>query len=160
MHEHHPTVYTEKFNLCTTQANLDNPALRKRIVAFVRALITAAQRLKDDPQSGWKLVAQTAKLDIDTVSGAWPRFKYPGARPLFIYIKNAHANAIPAVRAYAAEWVGRYHGRGRRGRRRLRAWHLRRARSHGRISVRGPPVRRRLFPYPFSRSSRSPTRCS
>jgi len=24
-------------------------------------------------------------------------FKYPGARPLYIYIKNAHANAIPAV---------------------------------------------------------------
>ena len=73
-----PAVYTEKFNLCTTQANLDNPALRQRIVAFVRALITAAQRLKDDPQSGWRLVARTAKLDIDTVSGAWPRFKYPG----------------------------------------------------------------------------------
>src|SRR4051812_24423695 len=71
-------VYTEKFNLCTTQANLDNPQLRKKIVAFVRALITASQRLKDDPQSGWKLVAQTAKLDIDTVSGAWPRFNYPG----------------------------------------------------------------------------------
>src|SRR3954463_14345271 len=32
-------------------------------------------------------------------------FKYPGARPLFIYIKNAHANAIPAVRAYAAEFT-------------------------------------------------------
>lgn len=73
-----PAVYTEKFNLCTVQANLDNPELRKRIVAFVRALITAAQRLKDDPQSGWRLVARTAKLDIDTVSGAWPRFKYPG----------------------------------------------------------------------------------
>jgi len=73
-----PAVYTEKFNLSTTQANLDDPELRKRIVAFVRALITAAQRLKDDPQSGWKLVAQTAKLDIDTVSGAWPRFNYPG----------------------------------------------------------------------------------
>ncbi len=73
-----PAVYTEKFNLCTSQANLDNPELRSRIVAFVRVLITAAQRLKDDPQSAWRLVAQTAKLDIDTVSGAWPRFKYPG----------------------------------------------------------------------------------
>ena len=73
-----PVVYTEKFNLCTTRANLDNPALRKRIVAFVRALITAAQRLKDDPQAGWRLVAKTAKLDIDTVSSTWPRFNYPG----------------------------------------------------------------------------------
>ncbi len=73
-----PAVYTEKFNLSTTQANLDDPELRKRIVAFVRALIAAAQRLKNDPQCGWKLVAQTAGLDIDTVSGAWPRFHYPG----------------------------------------------------------------------------------
>jgi phosphate transport system substrate-binding protein len=36
-----------------------------------------------------------------TISG----FKYPGARPLYIYIKNAHATAIPAVRAYAAEFT-------------------------------------------------------
>ncbi|MEO6198595.1 MAG: substrate-binding domain-containing protein [Sphingomicrobium sp.] len=32
-------------------------------------------------------------------------FQYPGARPLFVYIKNAHAGAIPAVRAYAAEFT-------------------------------------------------------
>jgi phosphate transport system substrate-binding protein len=32
-------------------------------------------------------------------------FKYPGARPLYIYIKNAHAGAIPAVRAYVAEFT-------------------------------------------------------
>jgi len=32
-------------------------------------------------------------------------FKYPGARPLYIYIKNAHAGAIPAVKAYAAEFT-------------------------------------------------------
>jgi len=32
-------------------------------------------------------------------------FRYPGARPLYIYIKNAHANAIPAVRAFAAEFT-------------------------------------------------------
>lgn len=37
----------------------------------------------------------------DTISS----FKYPGARPLYIYIKNAHAGAIPAVRAYAAEFT-------------------------------------------------------
>src|SRR5688572_2375351 len=62
-----PAVYTEKFNLCTTQANLDDPAMRTRIVAFVRALIAAAQRLKREPQVGWKLVARTAKLDAETV---------------------------------------------------------------------------------------------
>ena len=75
---HDPSIYTEKFNLCTTQANLDDPALRQRIVAFVRALVTAAQRLKHEPQVGWRLVAQAAKLDMDTVSSAWPYLNYPG----------------------------------------------------------------------------------
>lgn len=73
-----PAIYTEKFNLCTTQANLDNPALRQRIVTFVQALIAAAQRLKHEPQVGWRLVAQAAKLDTDTVSSAWPYLNYPG----------------------------------------------------------------------------------
>ena len=51
------------------------------------------------------------KLRGITVNGVSPTyatisaFKYPGARPLYIYIKNAHANAIPAVRAYAAEFT-------------------------------------------------------
>lgn len=73
-----PAVYTEKFNLCTRQANLDDPALRARIVAFVRALITAARRLKDEPEAGWRRVAQAAELDIETVRGSWRRFHYPG----------------------------------------------------------------------------------
>ena len=73
-----PAVYTEKFNLCTTQANLEHPPLRQRIVAFVQALIAAAQRLKHEPQAGWRLVAQAAGLDMDTVRAAWPCLNYPG----------------------------------------------------------------------------------
>ncbi len=51
------------------------------------------------------------KLKGIAVNGVTPTyesissFKYPGARPLYIYIKNAHANAIPAVRAFAAEFT-------------------------------------------------------
>jgi NitT/TauT family transport system substrate-binding protein len=101
-----PAVYTEKFNLCTTQANLDNPELRGRIVDFVRASITAARRLKDDPQSGWKLVAQAAKLDIDTVSGAWLRFKYPGTL----------ATDLLDVFARQEVWIAKVQGRAPRTR--------------------------------------------
>lgn len=32
-------------------------------------------------------------------------FKYPGARPLYLYVKNAHVAAIPAVRAFVAEFT-------------------------------------------------------
>ena len=46
-----------------------------------------------------------------TINGVAPTydsiasFKYPGARPLFIYVKNAHLGAIPAIRAYVAEFT-------------------------------------------------------
>jgi NitT/TauT family transport system substrate-binding protein len=73
-----PAVYTEKFNLCTRKANLEDAELRKRIVAFVQALITAAQHLKTDPERGMQLVAGTAGLDAETVRGAWPCLHYPG----------------------------------------------------------------------------------
>jgi phosphate transport system substrate-binding protein len=32
-------------------------------------------------------------------------FAYPGARPLFIYVKNAHMRAIPGLDAFVQEWV-------------------------------------------------------
>lgn len=32
-------------------------------------------------------------------------FSYPGARPLYIYVKNAHAAAIPGIRQYVAEFT-------------------------------------------------------
>jgi NitT/TauT family transport system substrate-binding protein len=73
-----PAVYTEKFNLCTTQANLEDVPLRQRIVDFVRALIAATQRLKHEPEAGWRLVARAAGLDMDTVRVAWPYLSYPG----------------------------------------------------------------------------------
>ena len=57
------------------------------------------------------LEENTSKLKGIAVNGVQPTyasissFQYPGARPLYIYIKNAHARAIPAVRAYAAEFT-------------------------------------------------------
>lgn len=31
-------------------------------------------------------------------------FAYPGARPLYVYVKNAHLDAIPGLREYIAQW--------------------------------------------------------
>jgi NitT/TauT family transport system substrate-binding protein len=73
-----PAVYTEKFNLCTTAGNLSDIRLRPRIVAFVRALMEAAQRLRHEPAPGWALVAEAARLDIEIVRSAWPYLDYPG----------------------------------------------------------------------------------
>jgi len=32
-------------------------------------------------------------------------FDYPGARPLYVYVKKAHMRAIPGLDAYLQEWV-------------------------------------------------------
>ena len=51
------------------------------------------------------------KLKGITINGVGPSyetissFKYPGSRPLYVYVKNAHAQAIPAVRAFVAEFT-------------------------------------------------------
>lgn len=46
-----------------------------------------------------------------TVNGVEPtyenisQFKYVGARAMFIYVKNAHLDAIPGLREFVGEWV-------------------------------------------------------
>jgi sulfonate transport system substrate-binding protein len=101
-----PAVYTEKFNLCTRQANLDDPAMRARLVAFVRALITAARQLKSEPEIGWRLVAKAAQLDIDTVRGSWPCFNYP----------DTLATDLLDVFERQEPWIARIQGRAPRTR--------------------------------------------
>ncbi len=32
-------------------------------------------------------------------------FEYPGARPLFVYVKKAHLDAIPGLKEYLAQWT-------------------------------------------------------
>ena len=52
-----------------------------------------------------------SKLKGVAINGVQPTydsiatFKYPGARPLYIYVKNAHVRAIPAIRAFVAEFT-------------------------------------------------------
>jgi phosphate transport system substrate-binding protein len=51
------------------------------------------------------------KLQAHTMDGVAPTyenistFKYPDARPLYIYVKKAHLDAIPGLRDYLAEWT-------------------------------------------------------
>ncbi len=55
------------------------------------------------------LEENTDKLKGVSINGVAPSyqsiagFKYPGSRPLYMYIKNAHARAIPAIKAYVTE---------------------------------------------------------
>ncbi len=51
-------------------------------------------KLQDLPMNGVK----ATYANIST-------FKYPGARPLYVYVKKAHLNAIPGLKEYIAEWT-------------------------------------------------------
>lgn len=73
-----PALYAEQFCLCSSEAKLQDAALRPKIVAFVHALIAATKALQRDPQPAQRLVAETASLDMITVTDAWPHLSYPG----------------------------------------------------------------------------------
>jgi phosphate transport system substrate-binding protein len=57
------------------------------------------------------LEENAAKIKGIAINGVVPTydsiasFKYPGARPLYVYIKNAHVRAIPAIRPFIAEFA-------------------------------------------------------
>jgi phosphate transport system substrate-binding protein len=115
------------------EANPGMAALKKADEAKFKAICTAVredggyveagendnlivQKIEGNPGTigifGYSHLAENQdRLRGITVNGVTPNyetiasFKYPGARPLYIYIKNAHAGAIPAVRAYAAEFT-------------------------------------------------------
>ena len=74
------------------------------------------QKLESNPNTlgffGYSFLEENlSQLKGVSINGVQPTyetistFKYPGARPLYIYVKNAHARAIPAARAYAAEFT-------------------------------------------------------
>ncbi len=52
-----------------------------------------SDKLNDLPMSG-------IEASYETISN----FTYPGARPLYIYVKKAHFDAIPGLKQYVAEW--------------------------------------------------------
>ena len=101
-----PAVYTEKFNLCARAESLEDGEMRARIVAFVRALIAAAERLNEAPDEAQRLVARAAQLDMNVVRAAWPYLHYPGT--LAPDLLDTFARQEP--------WIARVQGRQPRSR--------------------------------------------
>jgi len=74
------------------------------------------QKIEGDPKAvgvfGYSFLEENKDLLIgNTMDGIVPTyasisdFSYPGARPLYIYVKAAHAKAIPGIRAFMAEFA-------------------------------------------------------
>ncbi|PTR12716.1 MULTISPECIES: substrate-binding domain-containing protein [unclassified Novosphingobium] len=73
------------------------------------------QKIEANPKAigifGFSYVESNAdRIKGLTMSGITPtyetisNFSYPGARPLYIYVKKAHLKAIPGLQAYVTQW--------------------------------------------------------
>jgi phosphate transport system substrate-binding protein len=78
--------------------------------------ILIVQKLEANPKAigifGFSYLEENAnRLNGLTMSGVTPTyasisdFSYPGARPLYIYVKAAHLDAIKGLREFVAEWA-------------------------------------------------------
>ena len=71
-------VYRELFGLYATVATLANPAKRGEVVAFVRALLRASERIRGRPSDAWPLVAASTGYDAALIEKVWHHEGYPG----------------------------------------------------------------------------------
>jgi len=69
-------IYRELFNLNTTAGALADPEKRRSIVALMRAIIAANQRMKHNPAEGHAVVARSGGYTIEEVAQSWPHHSF------------------------------------------------------------------------------------
>lgn len=74
-------IYRELYNLNSTAANLADPEMRPRIVAFVVALLDAVEAIASDPAEAQALVSATSGLSLEEVARSWPHLSFRAALP-------------------------------------------------------------------------------
>src|SRR6187551_3980870 len=74
-------VYAELFNLNTTAGALADPVKRAQIVRFVRAVIDATARLRQDPTKAQQLSVEAGKFAPEDVAESWEHHRF-NASPL------------------------------------------------------------------------------
>jgi sulfonate transport system substrate-binding protein len=73
------SVYRELFNLHATAAALADPAMRRSIVEFVRAVGEATEALRADPVPYWPHVASVIGYSVEEIESSWPEMEFPAA---------------------------------------------------------------------------------
>ncbi len=71
-------AYREMVNVNTTAENLADPDKRAAIVAFVKTLIVAADRVTNDPQSVWPIMEREMGFAPDLIERSWFIQEYKG----------------------------------------------------------------------------------
>lgn len=71
------SVYREVFNLHARAPDLADPAKRRSIVRFLRALIDATDALKQNPQSYWPHISSVTRFTVEEIGMGWPEMEFP-----------------------------------------------------------------------------------
>ena len=72
------SVYREVFNLHSTAEKLKDPAIRKQIVAYVKALTKAENVFTSKPESVYSRVASATRVNEGVLKAVWPIHKFNG----------------------------------------------------------------------------------
>jgi sulfonate transport system substrate-binding protein len=71
------SVYREVFNLHARATDLADPAKRRSIVEFVRAVARATEALENDPEAYWPQVSSITSFTLEEISWGWPEMQFP-----------------------------------------------------------------------------------
>lgn len=71
------SVYREVFNLHARAPDLADPAKRRSIVAFVRAVAEATEALQADPETYWPHVSSITGFSVEEIAMGWPEMEFP-----------------------------------------------------------------------------------
>lgn len=71
------SVYREVFNLHARAPDLADPAKRRSIVEFVRAVAEATDALKEDPEQYWPHVSSITSFSVEEIAMGWPEMEFP-----------------------------------------------------------------------------------
>ena len=69
-------IYTERFNIVTTQSILDNK--KETLSKFVTALRDASMWIKSNPLGTIDVVSQRIQMRSQELERIWNRFEFPG----------------------------------------------------------------------------------
>jgi len=70
-------VYREVFNLHATATALADPAKRRSIVAFVRAVADATAALQENPEAYWPHISSVLGYTEAQIADGWPEMEFP-----------------------------------------------------------------------------------
>jgi len=72
------SIYREVYSLYSTEDKLKDPAMRKNIVAFVKALNQASDVYNNKPETVYQSVASAVGMDPAVVAAVWKDHKWSG----------------------------------------------------------------------------------